>query len=275
MVAGAIPSFDQDADNTIVSIVGAILQDTRLHVLSARGGDHVFYLAVASKWVSHTKHFHTALAAALPGHPEHRGNAIYAIQIGKSMVAAVKQDADLFIVNEDAATLNGMAQDSLLPLLVLPSDAKSWPLESNFSRQRNSIERITGKVARLSTYVLAACILLYLIMSGAEEYLKRNSKQLARSDATADLIRDFQYTSPLSEQLAHFQLISATVVRAGGWIDGYIWKPGKEEAFEIIMPGWISQDYIEALGAGTVAEYNIPDNLVIARKGTLRSVDKP
>lgn len=275
MIAGSIPSFKMDIDAAIVKIAGDILQDYRLHVLQARHGDHVFFFAVASRWISHAQSFGTALAAALPGHPQHRGDGVYALQAGEETFAAVKQGADLFLLQGDASTVEAAAKQHGLSIHATSPQTEAWPLTSVFSQQRRQIERVTGKITAAAAWLLGTCATAYLLLCAGETYLNWHQKPDLHSPATADLVRQFQYTSPLFEQLAHFQQISATVVRAGGWIEGYTWKPGQDESFEIVMPGWISQDYIEALGKGTIADYNIPDNLVIAHKGTLKKGEQP
>ncbi|MES2261600.1 MAG: hypothetical protein V4724_24035 [Pseudomonadota bacterium] len=264
-----------DVDDTIVAIAGAILHEHRLHVLSVRDRDHIFYYAVPSKRVRHARHFQTPLAAAMPGHPQHRGDGVYALQSGSKMIAAIKQGAELFVLHDEACAIDAAAQRHVLPVHMLSDTTEMWPLEPISGRQRALVERIAGKLSRLSAWVLGSSALAYLLLSGGDAYLARQAEQQEKARPTAEIVSQFQYTSPLFEQLAHFQQISATVVRSGGWIEGYIWKPRKGEAFEIVMPGWISHDYIEALGPGTVADYNIPDNLVTARKGNLEEMSKP
>lgn len=269
MVAGGMPWFKGNIDAAIVNVAGAMLGDPCVHVLSAREDDYVFYFAVPSRQVNRAGGFATELAAALPAHPAYRGNGVYAVQAGAIFVAAVKHDMDLFMLSGDMDTIDATAEQYGLQRHLLPPETEQWPLESAFSQQRHTIAHIAGKVMRAAGWTMGICTLLYLLLSVAEDFLINKKEQLASSQATADIVKQFQYTSPLFEQLAHFQQISASVVRSGGWIEGYQWHPEKDESFEIIMPGWISQDYIEALGKGTIADYSIPDNLVIIRKGNL------
>jgi hypothetical protein len=274
MIAGSIPAFSMDIEAAIVKIAGAILQDYRLHTLYVRDEAHVFYYAVPSRLISHASQFETALAAAMPGHPDYQGDAIYALDIGMEFVAVIKQQGDFFLTHGDREAINTLADKHTLPIHILSTAAQTWPLKSAFGSQRKYIEELSQRIVRMSTLALGVGTLLYLALLGGEQYLKWSSKSSSQTQALADTIQRFEYTSPLFEQLAHFQKISATVVRSGGWIEGYSWKPGKDESFEIVMPGWISQDYIDSLGPGTVTEYNIPDNLVTARKGSIEKVGK-
>lgn len=259
----------------MVTIAGGVLQDHRLHILSAGDGEYVYYLAVPSRWVTHAERFQTPLAMALPGHPEHRGDGVYVLNTSSEGIAAVKRHGEFFLVHEAPSVIEKAAQDYGLPVHAVDNAVESWPLESVYSRQRNIIGQATAKVTRIAGYTLGVCLVLYALLVGGKMYLERGAANKAATGATAEIVKQFQYTSPLSEQLAHFQQISVAVVRAGGWIEGYIWRPGKDEAFEITLPGWVSRDYIEALGEETVADYSIPDNLVIARKGDLEKMSKP
>lgn len=265
-------------EDAIGTIAGGILHDHRLHILSNGDSEYIYYYAVPSKWVTHDEQFMTPLAMALPGHPGHRGNGIYVLNTSHARVAVVKRSGEFFLLSEESSATSAIekvAHDYGLPIHTIEETVKPWPLESVYSRQRNLIGQVVGKVAKAVGYILGACVALYALFAVTEVYLERVAKDKAVTGSAGEVVKQFQYASPLSEQLAHFQQISAAVVRAGGWIEGYIWRPGKGEAFEITLPGWVSRDYIEALGTGTVVDYSIPENLVFARKGDLEKMSKP
>jgi hypothetical protein len=275
MVAGSVAVKPGQAGEAVASIATSALHDARLHALVASDEQRAYYFAVPSATVSHGAGFATQLAAALPGHPGHQGDGMYALVLGRSAIAAVRRGIELFIVRVDVDALAAKAQALELPLHRLGLDTEAWPLESLFGKHRQLVERHSAKWAKIFGITLAACTVAYASLMGAETYAARHGGRLWQTTPAADTVKHLQYTSPLFEQLAHFQRISATVVRSGGWINGYIWKPNKGEAFEIVMPGWISQDYVEALGKDAIAEYNIPDNLVVVRKGDLEKLSKP
>jgi len=275
MIAGCIPAFPLDVEGAIVKIAGGILRDHCLHILSASDGEHVYYFAVPSKWVTHAEKFETQLAMALPGHPEHRGDGIYVLDVSPIVVAVIKRRGEFLLLCDEASAIDKIAQDSRLEIYNAGTATTSWPLESLDGYHRGIIGNIVNRFARLATYVTVGCIVLYASLTLVDVLLDQFNKDKVLLGSTAEAVKHIQYASPMSEQLAQIQKISATVVRAGGWIDGYIWKQGKGEAFEIFLPGWVSRDYMEALGPGIVTDYNIPDNLVVARKGNLEEMSKP
>lgn len=275
MIAGCIPAsarpaFDADA---VAAIAGRALHDHRLHVLTAVDGGYLYYFALASKWVTHAPTFDTVLAIALPGHPQHRGDGIY-LHAAAPGVAAIKRQGELLLIGDDDATLEGIARAYGLGTHRIDAATTPWPLVAADDARRESISRMTGRIATVCRRAIGACVALYVVMALADAVLDQLASDTVPVAATAALVKRIQYVSPLSEQLAQIQKMSATVVRAGGWIEGYVWKQGKGEAFSITLPGWVSQDYIESLGPGTVTEQNVPDNLIIARKGDLENMGK-
>ena len=62
------------------------------------------------------------------------------------------------------------------------------------------------------------------------------------------LLSSLDNTSQLSLVLYRMQYISSNVIKAGGWINQYDVKSGSE-SFQLILPEWISRDYLEPYGA--------------------------
>ncbi len=275
MIAGCVAVKPEQANDVIASIATTALHDARLHMLVTYHDGHAYYFAVPSAYISHASDFATPLASALPNHPGHLGDGVYALVLGSMAIGAIKHGAELTIVREETEQLAARALALELPLHCLGNDVQAWPLESVFGRYRQAVERYSALLTKFFAITLLACTVTYAAMLGAEAYAAKHGGRLWQSSPAPEVVTHLQYTSPLFEQLAHFQRISATVVRSGGWIEGYVWKHDKGEAFEIAMPGWISQDYVEALGKGAIADYNIPDNLVVVRKGDLEKLSKP
>lgn len=272
MIAGCVPAFRANPHDAIVAIASTSLHDERLHILQGGDGEHVYYFAVPSRWLTGAATFETALAVSLPDHPQHRGDGIYVLETAN--VAVVKRQGEFLLLTDGLASLEKLARDFTLAMYPVGADTLALPLAVAGYRHA-AAGTIVNRVARLATYAIAACALLYGSLTLGDALLDQYAKDKLPLRAAAEAVKRIQYTSPLSEQLAQIQAISATVVRAGGWIDGYVWTQGKGEAFEIMLPGWVSRDYIDALGQGTFTDYNIPDNLVIARKGNPDRLSKP
>ncbi len=274
MIGGSFAVSSRDTDDVVAAIAADALHDARVHALIVKESGHAYYLAVPSQRVTSAQKFTTPLAAALPGHSAHQGDGVYVLRLGEQAVVVSKQGTEFFVEHLDSSAVEDIARARGLALYHVAAGDDGWALESLFGRDRRAIERYSAYWARVSSRVIAGGIATYLLLMAGEAYSLQHGGRLWQTKPSPESVKQLQYTSPLFEQLAHFQQISATVVRSGGWIEAYVWKPGKGEAFDIVMPGWISQDYIEALGPGAVSEYNIPDNLVIVRKGSIEKLSK-
>jgi hypothetical protein len=273
LIAGCIPASGMHATDAVKVIAAQVLHDHRLHLLTAVEDGHVYYFALPSACVTHSATFDTALAMALPGHPQHQGDGIYVLDAMPG-IAVIKRHGELLLLNNDAAAVSKIAFDHGLSTRHIGADTVPWSLVASDDSRRDAIGHLVGRVNKVCRNAIGACVALYILLAVGDAVLDQIDQRKAPATATAALVKRIQYASPLSEQLAQIQKTSATVVRAGGWIDGYVWKQGKGEAFVITLPGWISQDYIEALGPGTVTEQNMPDNLIVARKGDLEKMSK-
>lgn len=273
MIAGSFLDLKANIEEMVVKIAGSIFLNDRIHMLTIQDGGNVYYLAAPSRYITCAEKFSTPLAMALPGHPSHQGDGAYLLSTTSLNLGVIKRNDDFFL-SRDPLEIERIAHEHGLPIHQIDAGIEPWPLEAAYARYRGIIGRATQRVARIAGYTIAACATFYAMIVITQAIAAHIPSWLP-SFSKAEAVKQFQYTSPLSEQLAHFQKISSTVVRAGGWIDGYIWKAGQGEAFEITLPGWISHDYIDALGPDTIADYAIADNLVIAKKGDLERMSKP
>lgn len=269
LVAGCVPAVGSDAEDTAARVAANALHDERLHMLASRSGDGTYFLAFPSRLATGGECFETPLAVALPTHPQHRGDGIYSF--AEADVAIVKCAGELLSVPRERAGLESLAVEYRLPMYDVGPEVQPLAMEPVYGRNRKAAERIARRVMHVSRVVLVASLAVYAVMGLSNGAARILAERRATADATAETVRRLQYVSPLAEQLAHLQIVFGTVVRAGGWINGYIWKRG-EEAFDISLPGWVSHDYVDAMGPGATADFNIADNLVIVRKGDLEAV---
>lgn len=271
LVAGCIPTVGADGEDAAARVAANALQDERIHMLASRSGDGTYFLAFPSRLATGGECFETPMAVALPTHPQHRGDGIYSF--AGADVAIVKRAGELLSVPGDSAALESLAVEYRLPTHNVGPDVQPLALEPVYGRNRKAAERIARRVMHVSRVVLVASLVLYVVVEFSTGAARIVAERRATADAMAETVRRLQYVSPLAEQLAHLQIVFGTVVRAGGWINGYVWKRG-EEAFDISLPGWVSHDYVDAMGPGATADFNIADNLVIVRKGDLEAVGK-
>lgn len=268
LVAGTVPLLGQDPEQTANLLATHALNDQPVHLILDRFEGQIYYLAVPSALVLGGGHA-TPLSAALPNHPAHQGDGIYVLNSARRKMAVVKERANLFALPstesvERSADLYGLA------IVVVDDLQNAWAFESFHARRNARRQRITSMLDLVAVMTVLVSVCIY----GFALWVERAGERV-QGGGLEHVVAEFQYVSPLSEQLAHFQQISATVVRAGGWIEEYVWRPKTGESFRISLPGWVSRDYIEALGQGVVTEYSIADNLVTVTKGKQELGEKP
>jgi hypothetical protein len=80
---------------------------------------------------------------------------------------------------------------------------------------------------------------------------------------------DLTLTSRLVEQIAMVQAVASNTVRTGGWIERYRLE-GSNEAYEVMVPEWVTRDIVQSFGADARAEL-AGDGLVRVRRGRISS----
>ena len=90
-----------------------------------------------------------------------------------------------------------------------------------------------------------------------------DNKELALQRFTSDLA----LTSRLVEQIAMVQAVASNTVRTGGWIERYRLE-GSKEAYEVMVPEWVTRDIVQAYGTEARAEL-AGDGMVRVRRGRI------
>ncbi|MBK4738903.1 hypothetical protein [Noviherbaspirillum pedocola] len=268
MIAGRVVNHSGDVDKSIFFIAREVLHTDKIHTLVSvdAKANQAYYFAVPSTALSQTGSFETPLAAAFPAHPEHAGDGAYYLE-RETFACAVIKDGESFqcLTNKSDVLLNHLRD---LDLSIHRVDgAAPWRLESAVGRYRRFADGFSEKTIKLAASVTAvaavvgfAAMLAHSVMSS---HLKNTSAK-ATEQLNAIVMR-IEHASPLSQQLAQFQKVSSTVVRAGGWIDAYQLK-GNAETFSVSLPEWVTQDYIKALGQGTRADKDAKNNVIRVEK---------
>ena len=271
MVAGAIPLHDGDIDKTIFMVAQDVLGTARLHLLVSADPTQVtvYYFAAPSTAFASTTIFATPLAAALPSHPQHRGDGIYFLRTEKLAVAVEKvRDHLRLVANTPEVMADWLAERPEIPVHDV-ADCDAWAMESVPGAYRRITDGISQRMVRYSAYATALALVVYLAASigvSVANAAADKSNQAHMSAINAAVTR-IDFISPLSQQVARMQRVSSLVVRAGGWIDEYEFKNGSEK-FVLMMPAWITKDYIDALGPKVEADQANDENLVRVSLGS-------
>jgi len=278
MVAGAIPLHSDDIDKSIFMVAQDVLGSARLHLLVVvdRDNSTVYYFAAASSAFTSIPAFTTPLAAALPGHPQHRGDGIYFLADVSLAVAVEKtRDQIRLIANTPEVMADWLAEQNAQTVYQVKDD-DAWAMESIPGAYRRIADGIAQSASRYSVVVSAIALLVYMGSSIGISVLNASADKSSQAHMKAinDAVTRIDFVSPLSQQLARVQKISALVVRAGGWIDEYEVKKGNEK-FILMMPAWITKDYIDALGSGVVGDQSNDENLIRLARGAALPATAP
>lgn len=262
MIAGSVPNHSGDVNLSIFMIARNTLDTERLHLLVDIDSDLAYYFAVPSRCVTAATEFTTSLAAAFPSHPAHKGDGIYFYERDTFSVAVIKDKSSLRCITNTTDVMAAFIDDIDLPVHHV-DNAKPWALETVKGRYRRLANAFSLKLFRVSSAVAGVAVAVAIVAGITGSML--SSQVITSNEQRAvefnSIIKKIDYTSPLAQQLAQLQKVSATVVRAGGWIDAYEQKNGRE-TFTLSLPAWVTQDYIMALGQGAIADYDKHDNLI-------------
>lgn len=264
MMAGSVVNHSGDVEKSIFLIAREVLHTDKLHTLIglAPNGFHAYFFALPSAALHESGAFETPLAAAFPGHPDHKGEGVYLLE-RESFSCAVIKDGEKFqfLTNKPDVVLN-YVHDLNLPVHNV-EQAKPWALESAVGRYRRMADQFSVRTIKIGAVVTAAAALVGLGAMVTEGIMAAQLKSgnAKTAEQLNSVVMKIEHASPLSRQLAQFQKVSSTVVRAGGWIDAYEMK-GSTESFTVSLPEWVTQDYINALGTGTKADKDAANNII-------------
>jgi hypothetical protein len=265
MIAGAIPLHAGDIDKTVFMLAQDVLGTAKMHLLIATDTDAamVYYFAAPSAGFTSIPLFETPLAAALPTHPQHQGDGIYYLQSVNLSVAIEKsRDSIRLIANTTEVMTEWLAEQQGVPMFPV-DDNEAWPMESIPAAYRRIADGISLRTAKYSSIVAAVSLVVYVVASiGISVFNARADKSNeAHMNEVNEAVGKIDFVSPLSQQVARVQRVSSLVVRAGGWIDDYEFKNGNEK-FVLMMPAWITRDYIDGLGPRVEADQANDENLI-------------
>lgn len=272
MIAGTVPVHGQGSvDETLRLVAQEALGGVALHYVRSTvpfEGRH-YYFAVPSLELASEPDLTTPLAMALPGHPMHQGLGAYVLDLGRlKVVAILGLDTFEFLCNE-AELVNEFLAEQDVEIFQVPKGALAWSLTSEFKEKNKSLQKVSDSLLKLSTGILLFSLISYGVLAAVDGWvnsqIKSNENEAAKALQT--MLSSVRLSSPMYTQIAEYQARSSVVVRAGGWIDAYQVKNGKD-SFRMFVPSWVTPDYIKALGPGVAAEKDSSDEqLLVLLKG--------
>lgn len=269
LIAGRLPVGSASAQKVVMNHAYAILGTNRLHAYYIERSGFVYYFAIESRCLTSAPGFSLPFVDVLPDGPLHMGDAIYLLDGGEYSVALIIEGGSMRLLCNDTDVL----KDYLigLDLSIVDIEQKGGkPLKSIPQAIQGVTERFSSLMMKVSIAVLGLSSVTFLGAHAAGVY---SSNQEARglnaraveNDLNATL-KKLSIQQPLARQLSRIQKVSATVVRSGGWIEKYHLKGEENESFELVLPSWVSQDYLDALGRGVITDLRDMEGLLNVRK---------
>ena len=240
-----------------------------MHALYEVRANHVYYFAIESTHLSSFPGFLLPFVDVLPEGPLHRGDGVYVLSSADYCAALIIESGSLqYLCNEPDVVKDHLDGLDLMIVNISPQGGK--PLRSIPQAIHGVTERFSGGLLKLSSAVLGFSALIFVGAQLANAYttnmnLDGMNPVAVENDLNATL-KKLNVQQPLARQISRIQKVSSTVVRAGGWIEKYSMKGTGQEHFELVLPSWVSQDYIDALGRDVVTDLRDMDGLLIVRK---------
>jgi len=271
MIAGALPLAGVNAEAAVALVARDILGTEDVHTVSVREPvlKRILYFAVPSKVLTSVPNAALPLTAALPGHPAHRGPGAYVLTHGNRSVAALFTGTQLRLLFNDRDLIAETITEQGLPEFSVGEVADGYPLTSAYAALQQRVDTTSERVTRIAGVATLIAGALFLGSQLANGYYQSkldaisDRKELALQRFTADLA----LTSRLAEQIAMVQVVASNTVRTGGWIERYRLE-GTKEAFEVMVPEWVTRDIVQSFGNEAKAEL-AGDGMVRVRRGRI------
>jgi hypothetical protein len=266
LLGGCSPTADSDVQRIITMVSQELLNTKNIHTLYCVEDNHVYFLCLPSIQMGSLQNFKTPLGIALPAHPKHRGDGIYRLNLYGQSHVAIKGPFTLRVLSNTQEVMDDYIAGLDMPVYdvseQVPVELLSIP----------GIYRIQAeKISKPLQYMLiGATFLCGLTLAGAE--IARVTLQKKKDEATPliketiSIANSLKLENQITKQMNRIDKLSAVTIRAGGWIESYKVGQSKEEAFLIMLPEWVSKDYIDALGNGVITD-RTREGLIEAKKG--------
>lgn len=266
LIASAAPCLNVIPEDIIVRQCESTLGTRDVHLIYAVDNHFVFYLAVPSRLTEPDLGFATPLTQALPGHRLHRGDGIYRVnQSGRSHIC-IKTGTQLRCMSNLEEVIDDHIGGLSLPVFTVTGEAgdKLQRLDDiyriRFDKLNKPMQWLGVAGILLSTFVAAGAKLYEATQIEIPDYV---TPAIKRAES---LSQELVTTQQVTDRMSRFDDISTVAIRAGGWIEYFEIDGSGQEQFLVMLPEWVTQDYILALGPGVVTDLAEP-GLIKAVKG--------
>lgn len=271
MIAGALPLAGVNAEAAVALVARDILGTEDVHTVSVREPvmKRILYFAAPSKILASVLDPKLPLTAALPGHPAHRGPGAYVLTHGDRAAAALFTGTQLRLLYNDREIIAESIAEQGLPQFEVGEVQDGYPLTSAYAALQQRVDTTSERVTRIAGAITALMGVVYLASSAVSGYYSAQADTLSgqKEAALRQVVADLSLTSPLSEQITQVQRVAAYTVKTGGWVERYR-MDGRKEAFEVLVPEWVTRDIVTSYGIDARAEL-AGEGMVRVRRGKI------
>lgn len=270
LIAGRLPVGSASPQRVVENHAYALLGTNRLHTHFIERAGYVYYFAIESRFLTSSPGFNLPFIDVLPNGPLHQGDAIYLLNGGDFSAALVVESGSLRLLCNDVDAIKDYLIDLDLQIVEIASRG-GQPLTSVPQAIRGISDRVSSWLMKCSLGVLMISLVGFVGIQVGKTVLSRSddtslNARAVENDLNATL-KDLSVQQPLARQISRIQVVSATVVRSGGWIQSYKLVDENDESFEIVLPSWVSQDYLDSLGRnGVTTDLRDIEGLLTVRK---------
>lgn len=183
--------------------------------------------------------------------------------------AALFTGTQLRLLYNDSDIISETIAEQGLAQFAVDGVEDGYPLTSAYAALQRRVDTTSERVTRIAGGITAVMGAVYLGAGSIAGYYESSAvsvssqKELALERFTSDL----SLTSPLAEQMSMLQKVAANTVKTGGWIERYRMN-GRREAFEVMVPEWVTRDIVANYGRDARAEL-AGDGMVRIRRGRI------
>lgn len=270
LIAGRLPVGSASAQRVVVNHAYALLGTNRLHTYFIERAGYVYYFAIESSFLASSQEFKLPFVDVLPNGPLHQGDAVYLLHGRDYSVALVLESGSLRLLCNDPEAIKDYLIDLDLQVVEI-SNKGGKPLTSVPQAIQGISDRVSSYLMKGSIGILAVSVFSFVGVQITSTVLGRSNEtslnaRAVENDLNATL-KDLSVQQPLARQISRIQTVSATVVRSGGWIQAYRLVNEDDESFELVLPSWVSQDYLDSLGRnGVTTDLRDMEGLLTVRK---------
>jgi type II secretory pathway pseudopilin PulG len=232
------------------------LDDEQLHtIFVVHPEKNILYcMAIPSKklkadWLNEN----IELLSYLPGQSGYKGDGLYRLNLGSRAVVLSLSGSNVDLIVNDTTVIDDWIEE--LDENIFVYDVSGENIESIYQFKANSyevayfIDQLINKLSQVFAILIVVFVSIFLLGEWFSHSVSANiaANLEARAKALENAQDQLLTQSLLPAQIAHLQEISSAVIKAGGWIEQYELNE-KGEGFKIVLPSWVSRDYLDALG---------------------------